>query len=77
MYRKKLFPDFRSDMPTKELSKRVANYKHAYTLYSAVRPFGATIMLGSWTADHGSQVTVSLLDTPVKLFNRFPFMGEL
>jgi len=26
----------------------VANYMHAYTLYSAVRPFGATIILGSW-----------------------------
>ena len=49
----------RSDIPTKELSKRVANYMHAYTLYSAVRPFGATIMLGSWTKDHGSEVPLS------------------
>jgi len=48
-------------MPTKELSKRVANYMHAYTLYSAVRPFGATIMLGSWTADHGSQVKYTFM----------------
>jgi 20S proteasome subunit alpha 7 len=46
----------RSDMPLKELAKRVANYMHVYTLYSAVRPFGATIMMGSWTEDHGAEV---------------------
>jgi 20S proteasome subunit alpha 7 len=45
-----------SDMPLKELAKRVANYMHVYTLYSAVRPFGATIMMGSWTEDHGAEV---------------------
>jgi 20S proteasome subunit alpha 7 len=43
-------------MPLKELAKRVANYMHVYTLYSAVRPFGATIMMGSWTEDHGAEV---------------------
>ena len=43
-------------MPLKELSKRIANYMHVYTLYSAVRPFGATVMLGSWTEDHGAEV---------------------
>merc|ERR1719506_3259512 len=29
---------------------------HAYTLYSAVRPFGATIMLGSWTEVAGPKL---------------------
>jgi 20S proteasome subunit alpha 7 len=44
-------------MPLKELSKRVANYMHVYTLYSSIRPFGATIMLGSWSEDHGAEVS--------------------
>lgn len=48
--------DFGCDIPLKELSKRTANYMHAYTLYSAVRPFGATIMLGTWTEAHGPEV---------------------
>ena len=29
-------------------TSRVSTYMHAYTLYSSIRPFGATIMLGSW-----------------------------
>jgi 20S proteasome subunit alpha 7 len=48
--------DFGCDIPLKELSKRTANYMHAYTLYSAVRPFGATIMLGTWTEAHGPEL---------------------
>merc|ERR1712168_1326014 len=31
-------------------------YMHAYTLYSAVRPYGATIMLGSWTETAGPKL---------------------
>ena len=53
-----------SDMPLKELAKRIANYMHVYTLYSAVRPFGATIMLGTWTQDHGAEVSLTTTARP-------------
>ena len=31
-------------------------YMHAYTLYSAVRPFGANVMLGTYSEQDGAQV---------------------
>ncbi len=48
--------DFGSSVPLKYLTERVAGYMHAYTLYSAVRPFGSTIMLGSYTESDGAQL---------------------
>lgn len=48
--------DYGSSIPCKDLAERVAMYMHAYTLYSAVRPFGANIMLGSWDAVEGSKL---------------------
>ena len=48
--------DYGSDIPSKYLTDRVSMYMHAYTLYSAVRPFGSTIMLGSWSETEGPQV---------------------
>ncbi|KAG2457761.1 ARI4A protein, partial [Polypterus senegalus] len=44
------------DIPLKHLSDRVAMYVHAYTLYSAVRPFGCSFMLGSYDEDDGAQL---------------------
>uniref|UniRef100_A0AAX7T9E4 Proteasome subunit alpha type-3 n=1 Tax=Astatotilapia calliptera TaxID=8154 RepID=A0AAX7T9E4_ASTCA len=44
------------DIPLKHLSDRVAMYVHAYTLYSAVRPFGCSFILGSYDKDDGSQL---------------------
>jgi 20S proteasome subunit alpha 7 len=41
--------DYGSAVPTEFLANRVSMYMHAYTLYSAVRPYGSTLMLGSWT----------------------------
>uniref|UniRef100_A0AAQ4P371 Proteasome subunit alpha type n=1 Tax=Gasterosteus aculeatus aculeatus TaxID=481459 RepID=A0AAQ4P371_GASAC len=38
------------------LSDRVAMYVHAYTLYSAVRPFGCSFILGSYDKDDGPQL---------------------
>lgn len=35
-------------IPLKYLTDRVSMYIHAYTLYSAVRPFGCSIMFGSY-----------------------------
>uniref|UniRef100_A0A8C9FBB7 Proteasome 20S subunit alpha 3 n=1 Tax=Pavo cristatus TaxID=9049 RepID=A0A8C9FBB7_PAVCR len=44
------------DIPLKHLADRVAMYVHAYTLYSAVRPFGCSFMLGSYDDDDGAQL---------------------
>uniref|UniRef100_A0A3P9N7Q6 Proteasome subunit alpha type n=1 Tax=Poecilia reticulata TaxID=8081 RepID=A0A3P9N7Q6_POERE len=44
------------DIPLKHLSDRVAMYVHAYTLYSAVRPFGCSFILGSYNKDDGAQL---------------------
>uniref|UniRef100_A0A8C3Q0C4 Proteasome subunit alpha type n=1 Tax=Chrysolophus pictus TaxID=9089 RepID=A0A8C3Q0C4_CHRPC len=44
------------DIPLKHLADRVAMYVHAYTLYSAVRPFGCSFMLGSYDEDDGAQL---------------------
>ncbi|KAI2654175.1 Proteasome subunit alpha type-3 [Labeo rohita] len=38
------------------LADRVAMYVHAYTLYSAVRPFGCSFILGSYDEDDGPQL---------------------
>lgn len=38
-------------IPLKYLNDRVSMYMHAYTLYSAVRPFGCSVILGAYEAD--------------------------
>ncbi|XP_796247.2 proteasome subunit alpha type-3 [Strongylocentrotus purpuratus] len=38
-------------IPVKHLTDRVAMYAHAYTLYSAIRPFGSSVLLGSYEKD--------------------------
>jgi len=48
--------DFGSSVPIKYLVERISGYMHAYTLYSAVRPFGAAVMVGSWTSSEGAQL---------------------
>jgi len=48
--------DYGSQVPLPQLTQRVSSYMHAYTLYSSVRPFGATGMLGSWTEDRGAEL---------------------
>jgi 20S proteasome alpha/beta subunit len=40
--------DYGSPIPLPYLTQRVSAYMHAYTLYSSIRPFGATVILGSW-----------------------------
>uniref|UniRef100_A0A8C1GLG0 Proteasome subunit alpha type n=1 Tax=Cyprinus carpio TaxID=7962 RepID=A0A8C1GLG0_CYPCA len=44
------------DIPLKHLADRVGMYVHAYTLYSAVRPFGCSFILGSYDEDDGPQL---------------------
>lgn len=40
----------------KALCDRVASYMHAYTLYSAVRPFGVSCILAAWDEVAGPQM---------------------
>lgn len=40
-----------SNIPLRFLNDRVSMYMHAYTLYSAVRPFGCSVILGAYEAD--------------------------
>ncbi|XP_067943482.1 proteasome subunit alpha type-3-like [Watersipora subatra] len=44
---------YRSPIPLKFLVDKVSSYVHAYTLYSAVRPFGVSIILASYTETDG------------------------
>merc|ERR1712156_225099 len=48
--------DYGSPIPVRHLTDRVSSYMHAYTLYSAVRPFGTTIMFGTYTDTDGPEL---------------------
>jgi len=48
--------DYGSPIPLPHLVSRVSAYMHAYTLYSSIRPFGSTAMLGSWSGEAGPQL---------------------
>ncbi|XP_065214412.1 proteasome subunit alpha type-3 [Planococcus citri] len=43
-------------IPLKYLNDRVSMYVHAYTLYSAVRPFGSSLIIGTYDPDDGAQM---------------------
>ncbi|XP_059062522.1 proteasome subunit alpha type-3-like [Achroia grisella] len=43
-------------VPLKYLNERVSMYMHAYTLYSAVRPYGCSMVMGTWTDYEGPQM---------------------
>ncbi|XP_054710724.1 proteasome subunit alpha type-3-like [Uloborus diversus] len=43
--------DYSEAVPLKYLKERVAMYMHAYTLYSSVRPFGASVIMGAYEFD--------------------------
>jgi len=45
---------FSSPIPCKILSQRLGSYFQAFTLYSFIRPFGASVLLGSYDDIHGS-----------------------
>lgn len=44
------------EIPLRILNDRISNYFHAYTLYSAVRPFGVSIILASYTEKNGAEM---------------------
>ncbi|XP_062136236.1 proteasome subunit alpha type-3 [Drosophila sulfurigaster albostrigata] len=47
---------FQRTIPLKNLCDRVSAYIHAYTLYSAVRPFGLSVIFASWSETEGPQL---------------------
>lgn len=40
----------------KYLNERVSMYIHAHTLYSAIRPFGCAVIIGSYDSNDGPQM---------------------
>lgn len=44
------------NIPLTYLNDRVSMYMHAYTLYSAVRPYGCSVILGSYDEHDGPQM---------------------
>ncbi|KAH9366844.1 hypothetical protein HPB48_018457 [Haemaphysalis longicornis] len=48
--------DYHSAIPLRFLKDRLALYMHAYTLYSSVRPFGCSLLLGSFDPTDGAQL---------------------
>lgn len=46
------------DIPLHLLNERLSNYVHAYTLYSMVRPFGASMLLASYDKKDGPAMYV-------------------
>ncbi|KAK9503087.1 hypothetical protein O3M35_011733 [Rhynocoris fuscipes] len=47
---------YKSSIPLKYLNERVSMYMHAYTLYSAVRPFGCSVILSSFNPITGPEM---------------------
>jgi len=45
-----------SPIPVKYLADRIAGYVHAYTLYSAYRPFGCSVLVGSFDKVDGAEL---------------------
>lgn len=44
------------NIPLKYLNDRVSMYMHAYTLYSAVRPYGCSVILSTYDEVDGPQM---------------------
>jgi len=45
--------EYKGDVPLKHLADNVAMYMHAHTLYSAVRPFGCGVIIGTYDKQSG------------------------
>lgn len=43
--------DYHDAIPLQYLKNRVAMYMHAYTLYSSIRPFGCSVIMGAYEFD--------------------------
>lgn len=49
-----------NNIPLKYLNDRVSMYMHAYTLYSAIRPYGCSVIVSSW--DEGDGPSLYMID---------------
>ena len=47
---------YKAPIPTSTLANRMGQYVHAYTLYSSVRPFGITAIVGGWDSEAEHEV---------------------
>ena len=47
---------YKAPIPIKALAGRLGSYVQAYTLYSSVRPFGITAIVGGWDSDSETAV---------------------
>uniref|UniRef100_A0A0A9YLA3 Proteasome subunit alpha type n=1 Tax=Lygus hesperus TaxID=30085 RepID=A0A0A9YLA3_LYGHE len=47
---------YKTPIPLKYLNERVSMYVHAYTLYSAVRPFGCSVILSTYSEREGPEM---------------------
>ena len=47
---------YKAPIPVKALAGRLGSYVQAYTLYSSVRPFGITAIVGGWDTDAETEV---------------------
>ena len=45
-------------IPLKYLNDRISMYMHAYTLYSAVRPYGCSIILSAYEGNYPEMYTI-------------------
>ncbi|VDP03347.1 unnamed protein product [Soboliphyme baturini] len=50
------FRQYRTKIPCQHLADRLSLYMHAYTLYGALRPFGCSVFLSSWSEIEGPQL---------------------
>lgn len=48
--------EYGSPIPLKALNDRLSMYIHAYTLFSAVRPFGCNVILSSYDEKKGGEM---------------------
>lgn len=42
---------YKAPIPSAALASRLGSYVQAYTLYSSVRPFGVTAIVGGWDSE--------------------------
>lgn len=61
------------NIPLHLLNERVSMYVHAYTLYSMVRPFGASLLLASHDKTDGPSLYVvgEYLNMHVQIYGKF------
>lgn len=64
--------EFNRTIPIKILNDRISSYMHAYTLFSAVRPFGASVILSSWTEESGPEM-YTIEPSGVSCVSFYPF----